>query len=438
MSSIYDNRAYRARILHLTDDPAQVGDAALQYFDDGVLWIQNGKVHAIGAAEDLLPLPFNVSVREYPNHLIIPGLIDAHLHYAQTGIMGAHGNQLLDWLNQYTFPAERQFADAEYARMNAEFFLQELLRNGTTTAMVFCTVHPQSVHALFTAAKDKNLCLIAGKVMMDRNAPEDLLDSADSGYVQSRKLIERWHGVDRLHYAVTPRFAPTSTPEQLQQAGKLLKEFEGLYLHTHLAENQAEVEWVKQLYPAARDYLAVYEAAGLVGPNSLFAHGIHLDDSQCQRLAQAGSALVHCPNSNLYLGSGLFNLQQMQQHGIPIAVGTDVGAGTSFSLFRTLDEAYKVQQLQGRALDPVQAFHLATLGGARALRLDHRIGNLQRGKDADFVILDLDATSLLSYRLQTCQQPKELLNVLNVLGDDRLVQATYAAGQCVHRRGGHG
>ena len=438
MSSIYDNRAYRARILHLLDDPASAGDAALQYFEDGILWIQDGKVRALGPADQLLPLPFNVSVREYPNHLIIPGFIDAHVHYPQTGVIASHGNQLLDWLTQYTFPAEAEFGNLEHAREMAEFFLQELLRNGTTTAAVFCTVHPQSVNALFAAAKEKKLCLIAGKVLMDRNAPPELLDeSAECSYEQSKKLIERWHNVDRLRYAVTPRFAPTSSPEQLQLAGKLLQEFPDLYLHTHLAENQAEIDWVKQLFPTSEDYLQVYEDAGLVGRRSVFAHGVHLCDSQCQRLAQAGATVAHCPTSNLFLGSGLFNLQKLQQHGVNVAMGTDVGGGTSFSLFRTLDEAYKIQQLQGFNLDPLQAFYYANLGAARALDLPG-IGNLQPGNDGDFVILDLDATPLLAYRLQQCRGPKDLLFVLNTLGDDRLVQATYAAGQCVHRRAGHG
>lgn len=438
MSSIYDNRAYRARILHVLDDPARAGEDALQYFEDGILWIQDGKVKAVGPADQLLPLPFTVSVREYPNHLIIPGFIDAHVHYPQTGMIGAHGNQLLDWLNQYTFPAEAAFADVEHARSVAEFFLQELLRNGTTTALVFCTVHPQSVNALFTAAKEKNLCLIAGKVLMDRNAPPELLDTPECAYEQSKKLIERWHNVDRLRYAVTPRFAPTSSPEQLQMAGKLLQEYPDLYLHTHLAENTDEVKWVQQLFPTSTDYLNVYEQAGLVGRRSVFAHGVHLCDSECQRLAAAGATVAHCPTSNLFLGSGLFDLQKMQRYGVKVALGTDVGAGTSFSLFRTLDEAYKIQQLQGANLDPLQAFYYATLGGARALSLDHRIGNLQAGKDGDFVILDLDATPLLAYRLHHCRGPQDLLFVLNTLGDDRLVQATYAAGQCVHRRGGHG
>ena len=437
MSSIYDNRAYRARILHLVDDPARLGAAALQYFEDGVLWIRNGQVHAIGPAGQMLPLPIDVSVREYPNHLIIPGFVDTHVHYPQTEMIGAYGEQLLNWLNTYTFPTEAQFSDPQYAREIADMFIQELLRNGTTSALVFCTVHPQSVDALFAAAKQQNLCIIAGKVLMDRNGPQDLLDTPDTAYEQSKKLIQRWHGDERLRYAVTPRFAPTCTAEELQVAGKLLREFPGVYLHTHLAENVDEVEWVRQLFPQAQHYLDVYDQAGLLGRHSVFAHGVHLCEEECERLAETGSAIAHCPTSNLFLGSGLLNLQQLQHFGVKLGLGTDVGAGTSFSLFHTMAEAYKVQQLQGHALDPLQAFYYATLGGAVALDLQDRIGSLEAGKDADFVILDLDATPLLTFRLQRCRDVREMLFVLNILGDDRLVQATYAMGRCVHRRSDH-
>lgn len=438
MTTIYDNRAYRARILHLVADPAVAGEAAVQYYEDGVLWIQNGHVHAVGPADQILPLPYQVSVREYPNHLIIPGFIDAHVHYPQTAMMASYGEQLLNWLNTYTFPTEAKFRDAEHARHIAEIFLDELLRNGTTTAMVFCTVQTQSVDAFFAAAKERGLRMIAGKVLMDRNAPADLLDTAQTGYDQSQRLIERWHGVDRLLYAVTPRFAPTSTPEQLQQAAKLLREYPDVYLHTHLAENHGELKWVKELFPAAKNYLDVYDQAGLVGERSVFAHGVHLCDEECQRLAQAGATVAHCPTSNLFLGSGLINLDRLRDQGVNVALGTDVGAGTSFSLFKTMDEAYKIQQLRGSKLDPFQALYFATLGGAAALKLDHCIGNLAPGKEADFSILDLDATPLITFRLQQCSNVRELLFVLNTLGDDRLVQATYALGKCVHRRGGHG
>ncbi|HVL01550.1 MAG TPA: guanine deaminase, partial [Dongiaceae bacterium] len=300
------------------------------------------------------------------------------------------------------------------------------------------TVHPQSVDAFFAAAKERGLRMIAGKVLMDRNAPDELLDTAQTGYEQSKKLIERWHGVDRLQYAVTPRFAPTSTPEQLKLAGQLLKEYPDLYLHTHLAENHGEVKWVKELFPTAKHYLDVYEQAGLVGPRSVFAHGVHLCDEECERLAEAKATVAHCPTSNLFLGSGLMDLARLRQHGVGVALGTDVGAGTSFSLFKTMDEAYKIQQLRGQKLDPMQAFYFATLGSATALKLDHCIGNLLPGKEADFSILDLDATPLLTFRLQQCRDVRQLLFVLNTLGDDRLVQATYALGKCVHRRGGHG
>ncbi len=438
MSSIYDNRAYRARILHLVADPAVAGDAAVQFYEDGILWVQNGVIRAVGPADQLLPLPYQVSVREYPNHLIIPGFVDTHVHYPQTEMIASYGEQLLNWLNTYTFPTEAKFRDPDYARAIADIFLQELLRNGTTTAMVFCTVHPQSVDAFFAAAKERGLCMIAGKVLMDRNAPAELLDTPQTGYAQSQRLIERWHGVDRLHYAVTPRFAPTSTPEQLQTAAQLLREYPGVYLQTHLAENPGELQWVRELFPSAQHYLDVYDQAGLLGERSVFAHGIHLCDDECVRLAQSGSVVAHCPTSNLFLGSGLFDYQRLREQGVQVGLGTDVGAGTSFSLFRTMDEAYKVQHLQGHTLDPLQAFYLATLGGAAALQLDSRIGNFQSGKDADFSILDLDATPFLTFRLQQCKSVRDLLFVLNTLGDDRLVQATYAAGKCVHRRGGHG
>ncbi|WP_005036471.1 guanine deaminase [Holophaga foetida] len=434
MGRITGSCAYRARVLHLVADPAVAGDSAAQYFDDGVLWVENGVVRAVGPAESLLPLGAGVAVHEFPNHLILPGFVDTHLHYPQTEMIASYGEQLLNWLETYTFPTETRFRDADHARRIAELFLKELLRNGTTTALVFCTVHPQSVDAFFEAAKALGLCMIAGKVLMDRNAPTDLLDTAESGYEQSRLLLERWHGVDRLRYAVTPRFAPTSTPEQMSLAARLLREYPGVYLQTHLAENLGEVEWVRELFPAARHYLDVYDQFGLLGERSVFAHGIHLCEDEYQRLAQSGSSVAHCATSNLFLGSGLIDLDRLRAHDVRVGLGTDVGAGTSFSMFRTMDEAYKIQQLRGSRLDPLQALHLATLGGAEALRLGERIGNLQPGKDADFSILDLEATPLLAFRLKQCRSVRELLFVLSTLGDDRLVQATYALGRCVHNR----
>lgn len=426
-------QAYRARILHFVGDPSVEGEAAWQYFEDGLLVVNQGRVHAVGPA-DILSAGLNIPVQHFPDHLIVPGFVDCHIHYPQAEMIAAYGEQLLSWLNHYTFPVETKFIDTEYAAGVANFFLDELLRNGTTTALVFGTVHPASVNAFFSAAQQRGLRMIAGKVLMDRNAPSQLCDSPEQGYRESRDLIARWHGVDRLQYAITPRFAITSSDEQLQRAGDLLAEFPDVHLHTHLAENASEVAKVKTLFPAARHYLDIYDKFGLLGRRSVFAHGVHLCDEQCERLARAGSAVAHCPTSNLFLGSGLFDMAKLQRFGVRIGLGTDIGAGTSFSLFRTLDEAYKIQQLRGHSLDPLQALYLATLGGARALDLDDSIGNFLPGKEADFIVLDMQATPLLKFRLPYCNSLSELLFVLNTLGDDRLVERTYAMGECVHTR----
>ncbi|MGY4532461.1 guanine deaminase [Pseudomonas sp. TE3786] len=428
-------KAYRAAILHSIADPALVGDAqSYEYFEDGVLVVDSGQVANIGHAKDLLPTLKGVDVIEYRDALITPGFIDTHIHYPQTGMIAAYGEQLLDWLNTYTFPTEKQFADPAHAADVAQIFLKELLRNGTTTALVFASVHKQSVDAFFEASQALNLRMIAGKVMMDRNAPDYLTDTAESSYADSKELIERWHGKARLHYAVTPRFAPTSTPEQLTAAGKLLQEYQGLYMHTHLSENVDEIAWVKSLFPEQKGYLDVYDHFQLLTERSMFAHGVHLCDEECQRLAETGSAVSHCPTSNLFLGSGLFNLKQAEQFKVNVGLGTDVGAGTSFSMLQTLNEAYKVQQLQRNKLSPFKSLFLATLGGAQALRLDDKIGSFAQGNDADFIVLDYHATPLLSYRLQQAKNLEEKLFVLMTIGDDRAVQETFAAGQSVHKR----
>ncbi len=428
--------AYRAAILYSLADPSEVGlDASYAYFDDGLLVVEDGRITAVGPATELLPtLAPDTEVVTHTDALITPGFIDTHIHFPQTGMIGSYGEQLLDWLETYTFPCERQFADKAHADQVAQLFLGELLRNGTTTALVFGSVHPESVDALFEAAERLDLRLIAGKVMMDRNAPDYLTDTADSSYQDSKALIERWHGKGRLHYAVTPRFAPTSTPEQLAAAGRLLEEHPGVYLHTHLSENLKEIDWVKALYPERSGYLDVYDHYRLLGERSVFAHGVHLCDAECQRLAETGSAVAFCPTSNLFLGSGLFNLPQAERFGVRVGLGTDVGAGTSFSLLATLNEAYKVMQLQDVRLHPFKSLYLATLGGARALRLEERIGSLAPGHDADFVVLDYKATPLLDYRLQQSRSIEETLFVLTTLGDDRVVRETYAAGRCVHKR----
>jgi len=431
-----EKKAYRAAIVHSIADPAEVGvDASYAYFEDGLMLVENGKITAVGDAKDLLgKLASDVEVVAYKDALITAGFIDTHIHLPQTGMVGSYGEQLLDWLNTYVFPVERQFADPAHAAEVSDIFIKELLRNGTTTALVFGSRHKESVEAFFMAAEKLNLRMIAGKVMMDRNAPDYLVDTAESSYVDSKALIERWHGKGRLHYAVTPRFAPTSTPEQLALAGQLLTEYPDLYMQTHISENLKEVEWVKELFPERRNYLDVYDHFKLLGERSVFAHGVHLCDQECERLAETGSAIAFCPTSNFFLGSGLFNLPMAERHKVNVGLGTDVGGGTSFSILQTLNEAYKVMQLQGAKLSPFKSLYLATLGGARALRLEDKIGNLQEGTEADFVVLDFNATPLLSYRMKQATSIEERLFVLMTLGDDRTVSETYSAGVLVHKR----
>lgn len=433
-------KAYRAKILHFLDNPTSNTDSSYEYFEDGLLVVQNGHILKVGnfqsVSEHLSEVNSQVILEEYPNHLIIPGFIDSHIHYPQTQMIAAYGSQLLEWLNNYTFPTEQAFNDYDHAAKISGIFLNELLRNGTTTALVFGTVHKTSIDAFFTEAQKRGLRMIAGKVLMDRNAPEALCDTPETGYQESKALIERWHNVDRLQYAVTPRFAPTSSPEQLRKAAQLLDEHPGVYLHTHLSENQDEIAWVKSLFPHNHHYLGVYDDANLVRKRSIFAHGVHLCDNECELLAQAGAAIAHCPTSNLFLGSGLFNFQQANDHQVTIGLGTDVGAGTSFSMFKTMDEAYKIQQLRKEKLDPFTALYLSTLGGARALDIEDKVGNFTIGNEADFIVLDLAATPLMKFRMEFCQSLSELLFTLNTLGDDRLVTKTFAMGQCVHDRDG--
>ncbi|KPX22229.1 Guanine aminohydrolase [Pseudomonas syringae pv. delphinii] len=437
MSSVSNRKAYRAAIVHSIADPAEVAiEASYEYFADGLLLVEDGKIVALGHAADLLgSLGSDVELIEYQDALITPGFIDTHIHLPQTGMIGAYGEQLLDWLNTYTFPCESQFADPEHSAEVAGIFIKELLRNGTTTALVFGSVHKESVEAFFSAAQALDLRMIAGKVMMDRNAPDYLVDTPESGYADSKALIERWHGKGRLSYAVTPRFAPTSSPEQLSLAGQLLTEYPGLYLQTHISENLQEIEWVKALFPERKHYLDVYDHFDLLSERSVFAHGVHLCDEQCARLAQTGSAIAFCPTSNLFLGSGLFNLPMAEKHKVNVGLGTDVGGGTSFSILQTLNEAYKVMQMQGARLSPFKSLYLATLGGARALRLEDKVGSLKPGNEADFLVLDYNATPLLSYRLKQAKDIEEILFVLMTIGDDRTVKQTWSGGRLVHERG---
>ncbi|MHB1373596.1 MAG: guanine deaminase [Thauera sp.] len=426
--------AVRGEVVHFLADPAH--DArALEHFADGLLIVRDGHVAECGPAGALLPkLPADAEVTDYRGKLILPGFIDTHVHYPQTEIIASHGEQLLEWLEKYTFPAERRFADPGHAAEVAGFFCDELLKNGTTTAAAFATVHPASVDALFAAAHERRMRLITGKVLMDRNCPDFLRDTAASGYAESKALIERWHHRDRLLYAVTPRFAPTSSPEQMALAGQLFAEHPGVFLQSHVAENRAEVAWAAQLYPEARSYLDIYDRCGQLGMRAVFAHCIWLDDTDRRRMAATGAAISFCPTSNLFLGSGLFDLRRARELGVRVGLGTDVGGGTSLSMLQTLNEAYKVLQLGGQSLSAASAFHLATRGGAHGLYLDDRIGNFAPGKEADFVVLDPRATPLLARRSAACATLEERLFVLMMLGDDRAVAATHVLGSVAWQR----
>jgi guanine deaminase len=424
--------AFRGAILHFLRDPGDAPDpaGAYAYEADGVLVVRGGRVAETGpAAAVLARLPAGTKVTDYTGKLLMPGFVDTHVHYPQTDMIGSYGKQLLEWLDTHTFPIERRFADPVHAAEVAEFFLGELLRNGTTTALVLGTVHAASVDAIFAAAARRNMRMAAGKVLMDRNCPEDLRDTADSGYADSRALIERWHGRERLLYAITPRFAPTSSPAQLARAAELAAEFPDTFVHTHLAENRDEVDWVRQLYPDARSYLDVYARFELIRPRSVFAHCIWLDDADRARMAQHGGAAAFCPTSNLFRGSGLFDLARARGAAMQVGVGTDVGAGTSFSMLRTVAEGYKVAQLSGQTLSPWRALYLATLGGARALGLEGSIGSFTPGAEADFVVLDLAATPIMRRRMAHVRSLAEKLFALIVLGDDRSVAATYVMGE---------
>jgi len=406
-----------------------------RYEADGLIVIDAGKIVYAGAY-DTRHVPPGVTPEHYRDGLIVPGFIDAHVHYPQLPMIGAYGKQLLDWLTKYTFVTEQRYHDKAFARRIAKTFLREQLRAGVTTPVTYATVHPESVDAYFEEAESLGLRTGTGKVLMDRNAPAALLDTARTGYDQSKALAAKWHGRGRLFYVVTPRFVPTSTPEQLEAAGALYKEIPGVYMQTHLAENRSEVAWVADLYPDSRNYLDVYDRFGLVGPRTLFGHAVHLVDAEWKRMAEAGATIVHCPTSNLFLGSGLFNLERALVSSNPVrtALGSDIGAGTSLSPLVTLNEAYKIAQLCGYSLSAHHAFYLATLGSARAIYQDQHIGSIEAGKDADLAVLDFAATPLLAERQAYATSLEEQLFVLMTLGDERAIKATYVAGRKMHDR----
>jgi guanine deaminase len=433
--SLEPRTAHCGSILHFRADPGLHDDAAAyEFWEQGALIVADGLVEAVGPAAALLAAAGdNLRVVDHGQRLIMPGFIDTHIHYPQTDVIASGGQNLLDWLERYTFPAEQRFADADHARGVAEFFLDELLRNGTTTAQVLGTVHKQSVDVFFQAAAARRLRMIAGKTLMDRHCPEGLCDSAAEGERDMRELIETWHGRERLHYAITPRFAATSSEAQLQGAGRLAAEFPDVYIHSHLAETRDEVNWIRRLFPDSRSYLDVYDRYGLLRERATYAHCIYLDATDRARMAASGAGAAFAPTSNLYLGSGLFDIAASDAAGMRFALATDVGGGSSFSMLRTMAEAYKVAQLQGQQLPPLRAFYLATLAGARMLGLADRIGRFAPGSEADFIVLDPQATPLLARRMGQSRTLSERLLVLMTLADDRAIAATYVLGERMTR-----
>jgi len=411
-------------------DPFQHGPEAARYETHGGVVIRDGHILEVGPADALRAKYPQAEITDHGNRLIMAGFIDAHVHYPQTAMIASWGKRLIDWLNDYTFPEERQFADPAYATEIAGRYLDLTLANGTTSMVSFCTIHPESVEAFFTEARKRGQRVIAGKTCMDRDtAPGFLRDTAQSAYDDSKQLLEKWHGQDRISYAITPRFSPTSTPEQLEALGALWGEYPDCLMQTHLSEQVDEIEWVKTLYPQARDYLDTYEAFGLLRPGGLYGHAIHLEQREKDRLREVDAALVHCPTSNTFIGSGLFDMGGLIAHGHRIGLATDTGGGSSFSMLRTMAAAYEIGQLRHTPLHPSQLLWLATAGSARAIRMEDRIGNLGAGMEADIVVLDLASTPAIAQRSARASDIWEAVFPTIMMGDDRAVAATYVAGR---------
>ena len=427
------SRLIRGRLLSFKDAPRDIDDtSSYSYEDDGAVLTTDGVIIASGDYTRVKQqAPADAIAIDHRPHLIMPGFIDTHLHFPQMQVIGSYAAALLEWLNTYTFVEEQKFVDPVHAARIATAFFDELVRHGTTSAVAYCSVHKSSAEAFFSESHRRNFRMIAGKVMMDRNAPPALLDTPQSGYDDTKAIIEEWHGKGRQMVAITPRFAITSSPEQLDMAGALMREFPDLHMQTHLSENHAEIEFTKELYPQHHDYVAVYDHYGLLGPKSLFGHSIHLSDREADAMSASGSVAVFCPTSNLFLGSGLFDLKNLDERDDPvrIAIATDIGGGSSYSMLRTLDEGYKILQLQGQRMTPLESFYRITLGNARALSLEDRIGTIEPGREADMVVLNAGATPAMALRMETVTKLSEELFLLQTMGDDRAIVETYVAGK---------
>ena len=434
------NNFFRGSIYHCIEEN---GSLKPIYFDDGLMVVDNksGKIIDVGNFSDLRSSwDISNNLIHFRDRLIMPGFVDTHVHYPQYKVIASYGTSLLEWLNKYTFVEEQRFSDVAYADQIANLFLDELIKNGTTSVMTFCTSFKQSVEAFFNAAENRNLRMVAGKVMMDRHAPDELCDNPDNSYSDSKELIEKWHNKGRLRYAVTPRFAPTSSSSQLKQAARLLNEYpsddqtKGVLLQTHLNENDEEIAWVNDLFPDSNSYFGVYEDHGITGNRSVFGHCIHNTEEEYQRMAKTGSKVSLCPTSNLFLGSGLFELEKLESYGIDVSLASDVGGGDSFSMFKVMNEAYKICRLNDFNLDPIKAFYLTTLGAAKVLDMNDSIGNFEVNKEADFIVIDLNATEIISQKNKIAMGVNDILFNLMTLGDDRLIDEVFILGQRAYKK----
>ena len=434
------NNYFRGSIYHCIEEN---GSLKPIYFDDGLMVVDNksGKIIDVGNFSDLRSSwDISNNLIHFRDRLIMPGFVDTHVHYPQYKVIASYGTSLLEWLNKYTFVEEQRFSDVAYADQIANLFLDELIKNGTTSVMTFCTSFKQSVEAFFNAAENRNLRMVAGKVMMDRHAPDELCDNPDNSYSDSKELIEKWHNKGRLRYAVTPRFAPTSSSSQLNQAARLLNEYpsddqtKGVLLQTHLNENDEEIAWVNDLFPDSNSYFGVYEDHGITGNRSVFGHCIHNTEEEYQRMAKTGSKVSLCPTSNLFLGSGLFELEKLESYCIDVSLASDVGGGDSFSMFKVMNEAYKICRLNDFNLDPIKAFYLTTLGAAKVLDMNDSIGNFEVNKEADFIVIDLNATEIISQKNKIAMGVNDILFNLMTLGDDRLIDEVFILGQRAYKK----
>ena len=413
--------------LSFTGNPFHEGPAAARHETHGAVLVGAGKILATGPAGILRAAHPDARITDYGRALISAGFIDAHVHYPQTAIIASWGKRLIDWLNTYTFPEEMRFADPAYAQTIANRYLDLTLANGTTSFCTYTTIHPASTDAIFTAAQTRGQRIWAGKTCMDRNAPSDLLDTAASAYDDSKALLNKWHGVDRLSYVITPRFSPTSTPEQLAALGALWREYPDCLMQTHLSEQPDEIAWVRDLFPQSRDYLDTYDAQGLLRDRAIFGHAIHLTPRERARLIEVGASLIHCPTSNTFIGSGLFDMSLAQS--LRVGLATDTGGGSSFSMLRTMAAAYEVAQLRGNSLHPAHLWWLATQGSARALHADHQIGNIAPGMEADLVVIDLTSTPAIEQAARRAGDIWQAIFPTIMMADDRATRAVWVGGK---------